>query len=127
MPATPSMTAAGVATLFICQDQILAATNTADAAATSNNPAIDKGIRWIVDRASPPSGSRPSSRTTRSTAWSAIGLASGYKYLGPIDWFNQGAAALLDAQNADGSFGTSVSDTCFALPLPHPRPRSRSS
>jgi hypothetical protein len=115
MPATPSMTAAGVATLFICQDQILAAGAAAECRGNVNNPAIDKGIRWLVDRGQPAFRLEAEFPYYTLYGMERIGLASGYKYLGTVDWYKQGAAALLDAQNADGSFGTSVSDTCFAL------------
>src|SRR5690606_14944798 len=47
-PNTLSMTAAGVASLFITQDH-LHASQGADCKGNINNPAIDKGMAWIAE------------------------------------------------------------------------------
>lgn len=113
-----SMTAAGVASLFIAQDQLAAArraenraTREADAAIDA---AIDKGIGWIVENY------RGATETHQPyyALWgvSRIGAASGRKHLGHIDWFREGAEWMLQRQREDGSFGNGeLPDTCFAI------------
>lgn len=44
-----------------------------------------------------------------------IGVASGYKYFGTTDWYQDGAEFLVRNQSADGSWGNDLSDTCFAI------------
>jgi len=43
------------------------------------------------------------------------GILSGRRYLGRRDWYREGAEQLVDRQRADGSWGGSLTDTCFAV------------
>jgi Domain of unknown function (DUF4159) len=104
-----SMTAAGVATLYITQDYA----NTSGAKTEGNikDANIAAGMQWI--------GSHLDS--INSNPWSIewryytmfgicrIGLASGYKRIGSNDWFQWGADTLLKEQDpANGSWGSQL-------------------
>jgi hypothetical protein len=111
-PLSLSMTAAGVATLFITSDA-LGAGAPADCRGNLPHKAIDAGIRWIVEHYA----QLPKEEWPFYTLYGIerIGLASGYKYLGTIDWYRHGADSLLAGQFQDGSWGGNVPDTCFAM------------
>jgi hypothetical protein len=107
-----SMTAAGIATLFITGD-MLHGDEGIDCRGNIPHKQIDAGIKWINGHYD----------TVFSGNWpfytlfgiERIGLASGYKYLGSVDWYKHGAMRLVATQMEDGSWGTGVSDTCFAI------------
>jgi hypothetical protein len=114
-PSTLSMTAAGVATLFITQDYTH---SVARLSGNIDDPAIEKGLDWM--------GQHFDDVTTRRNYYtlfgiSRVGLASGYKYIGNTDWFSYGADYLLKVQNEDGYWSgglqndNNVPDTSFSL------------
>jgi hypothetical protein len=110
---TLSMTAAGVATLFITQDYLHADAGIA-CKGNYRNPAIESGMKWIGEHFNELATDRHYFYTLFGI--SRIGLASGYKYVGGHDWYKEGAGQLVAYQRADGSWGESpVSDTAFAL------------
>jgi hypothetical protein len=110
---TLSMTAAGVATLFITQDYLHADAGIA-CKGNYRNPAIEAGMKWIGEHFNELLTDRHYFYTLFGI--SRIGLASGYKYVGGHDWYKEGAAQLVAYQRTDGSWGDSpVSDTAFAL------------
>ena len=106
IPLTPGMTAVGVATLFITQD-FLHASEGIQPRGNITNPAIDKGLAWMaahmdgVARAA--KGERDFPHTTLY-AVERIGVASGYKYLGNVDWYQKGSDWLVKTQQANGSW-----------------------
>lgn len=111
---TPSMTAAGVATLFITQDYILAekGAGCGDNVANEN---IDRGLAWM---------SQHFREVNNNYAWygiERIGAASGLKYFGGIDWFREGANNIVRSQLPNGSWkggfagATPIPATAFAL------------
>lgn len=106
---TPSMTAAGVSTLFIAQDYL-----PGDPGACRANPTNDsteRGLLWMdahVDAALNVHNLYTMYGVER------IGVASGRKYFATRAWYEQGADGLVNAQSHDGNWG-SISDTCFAL------------
>lgn len=99
LPDTIPMTAAGVATLFIAEDFINRG-KSLEAAGNAKDPNIDKGIKWISEHYrslyEKPGVYAP---------WyglygiERIGVASGYKYLGNVNWYEDGADYLLKTQN----------------------------
>ncbi|HWE04683.1 MAG TPA: DUF4159 domain-containing protein, partial [Tepidisphaeraceae bacterium] len=110
-PSTATMTAAGVATLFITQDYVMRANShqfdVCKGGVTNKN--IEDGLTWmdkhaIAALAGGPYGLYGIER---------IGVASGRKYFGPIDWYKLGAERLVKTQAA-GSWGA-LHDTCFCL------------
>ncbi|MFI5381192.1 MAG: DUF4159 domain-containing protein [Tepidisphaerales bacterium] len=108
---TLSMTAAGVATLFITDDAIHAMDGLKCAGSISDEN-IERGLHWI--------GSRFRDFEKANTCYTLygierIGTASGYKYLGGLDWYQTGAEFLVRRQSPDGWWGGNLPDTCFSL------------
>lgn len=111
--ATPSMTAAGVASLFITQDYLSMAMG-AQTKGNMVNPAIDAGLKWLSNPFIKPTG-----------MWlytmygiERIGVASGYKYFGANNWYELGSEWVTKAQRPDGSWhdwGGQISGTSFAI------------
>ena len=102
-----SMTAAGVATLFITQDYANVA---ARCDGNLKDPDITAGLQWVATHFDEIDGN-PWSRTWEYYTLfgiARIGLASGYKYVGPTDWFAWGADRLLARQGPDGAWGGGV-------------------
>jgi hypothetical protein len=93
----PSMTAAGIATLFITEQYIHG--NNGNCLGNISSPSIDRGLSWITqhfDEADDPYTFFDIER---------IGVASGYKYFGTTDWFATIADKLVIAQSRDGAWG----------------------
>jgi hypothetical protein len=117
-----SMTAAGVATLFITQDY-LHSMEGLDCHGNITNPAIDKGMAWMAAHFDDALGSGWNPYTLYGVE--RIGVAGGYKYFGTRDWFKEGADWFMRTQNADGSWGAggwlagynnrNIPATCFAM------------
>jgi len=106
-----SMTAAGIATLFITQDYTLPDRWGACTGGTPN-PNIQKGLAWmdqrieqVLDEANP----------YTMYGIERIGVASGRKYFRTVDWYRKGADVLVQRQAQDGSWGGDHPNTCFAL------------
>jgi hypothetical protein len=113
---TASMTAAGVATLFITQE-ILRSNEGLGCKGNISNENVDKGLRWM-------SANNFQGVHENNYAWygvERIGVASGYKYFGDKDWYAAGAEELVRRQAKDGSFpsnfagSTPIPSTAFAL------------
>ncbi len=120
-PSSPSMTAAGVATLFITQDQLQ--TGVAGCAGNQKNEAIDRGMKWMTDHLADVKEFRQ--RFYALYGVERCGVAGGYKYFGTVDWFQFGAKLLIGAQEKDGSWNRGIDkgtnkmvflpDTCFGV------------
>jgi hypothetical protein len=103
-----SMTAAGVATLFITQDYV----HQNDGIYCKGNlksDAIDKGLKWMADHTSDwaPQVSFGGFEMTGYTLYGLerIGVASGLKYFGTVDWYQFGADWCVKNQAKSGSWG----------------------
>lgn len=113
-PPTPSMTAAGVATLFIIQDMIYASRGI-NCTGNISDPNIQMGLNWMGDHFKDVGDSYTLYGVER------IGVASGYKYFGGQDWYAVGADKLMKAQRPDGSWeggfpgATPLPTTAFAM------------
>ena len=99
-----SMTAAGVATLFITQDYANVA---AHCDGNLKDPDIAAGLQWVATHLDDVDGNEWSRTWDYYTLFgiARIGLASGFKDIGPTDWFQWGADRLLAKQEPDGSWG----------------------
>lgn len=113
---TPSMTAAGVASLFIIDDYLHAEEGIG---CTGNpiNPWIDKGLAWIDNHYS-----QIGPNAYAMYGIERIGAASGYRFFARRDWFNDLGKTLVNSQGEDGSFvvmsypgGQQLDATCFAV------------
>ena len=114
-----SMTAAGVATLFITQESLQIAPR---CDGNPDDPGIDAGLRYLGRHATdlPTFG-----RYYALFGLSRVGLASGYKYLGTTDWFRAGSDVICREQSPSGGWlrymgdgninANGVPDTSFCL------------
>ncbi|MCL2646992.1 MAG: DUF4159 domain-containing protein [Phycisphaerales bacterium] len=102
-----SMTAAGVATLFITQDYVHS-----DEGITPKgnitNPAIDRGMKWLAENFPSTLNSGPfipNGQYYNLYGIERCGVASGYKYFGSHNWYQEIADWILKQQRPDGGFG----------------------
>lgn len=112
--STVSMTAAGVATLFITGDQLGAGVVTCSGNRT--DPQIERGLLWLGEHFDEFQDSGFPQYSMYGIE--RIGVASGRKYLGRTNWFARGARYFIEHQAPDGSFGggeRGVADTAFGL------------
>ncbi len=111
--STNTMTAAGLASMFVCFDNIFAASfkrcNLGEQGELVRRP-MKRGLDWL-DRNFSASGSYSHYYLY---AIERVGLASGYKYFGKANWYQIGTKYLLRTQRGDGGWGGEVS-TAFAL------------
>jgi len=124
-----SMTAAGLASIFITLDNLDVASGcpcragASGARNTEIDRRIDKALRWLeknFDADKNPNGK--ARREDRVYYWQysveRVGASAGYKYFGGHDWFKEIAGHLLKTQGGsgawDGKYGELVS-TCFAV------------
>ena len=122
-PVTAGMTAAGVASLLVAQEYLLAES----AGPCNGNPAssaVDRGIGWLAqnfDKVAPEQEYERSYPFATLYAVERVGVASGLKYFRGVDWYQTGADYLVARQRDDGAwkgrtgdFGA-VPDTCFGI------------
>ncbi|MDB5332538.1 MAG: A-macroglobulin complement component [Phycisphaerales bacterium] len=96
-PATASMTAAGVATLFITEDMLNTGRGV-DCKGNITNKNIEDGLAWM---------GKHFAEVNNNYSWygvERIGVASGRKYFGDTDWYAEGAERLVRSQRADGAW-----------------------
>jgi hypothetical protein len=114
-PPTPAMTAAGIATLFIIQDQIHGHEGI-DCKGNFKDPQLDKSLTWMGAHNKDFYNNNPWPFYTLYGV-ERIGVASGYRYFGTFDWYREGANWLLAQQQPDGGFGGGerVINTAFSM------------
>ena len=119
-PSNGTMTAGGLATMFICQDMLHSGDSVACQSGRRSLP-LDRAMEWFARNFSvdPVPQSKGTFAETQSYYYlyglERVGLASGYKYFGSHDWYAEGLAFALAKQGADGSWRGSAIDTAFAL------------
>ena len=132
-PTTLSITSAGVASLYITLDA-LHANDGVRCNGNVSSPRIDAGLAFLADglpylldkkpypadpvKRAAIEGNTGGGRYYTLYGVERIGVASGFKLLGDLDWYAAGADWLLKKQNGNGSWGGgdgSLQDTCFAL------------
>jgi hypothetical protein len=110
-----SMTAAAVASLFICTDR-LTGKETAEAAA-DRLASAQAGLDWMADRFT------LKENPGRATAWyyfwlyglERAGVASGRSLFGQHDWFREGTGLLVAGQRPDGSWTDHTYENALCL------------
>ncbi len=114
-PSYGSMSAAGLATMFICFDNIYYR-DFIECKANPAYPPTARGLKWLDQHFS--ATENPARGASHYYYYlygvERVGLASGYKYFGQKDWYKLGASALLGRQHDDGGWGDLV-NTSFAL------------
>lgn len=119
-PVTAGITAAGVATLFIVQDQLYASRGQ-DCKNPTEIPAIEKGIDWMAKNFDKIANETPYPRDfpyATLYAVERVGVAGGLKYIGKHDWYAEGADYLVKRQKSSGTwtgFPGGVPNACFAI------------
>ena len=110
-----SMSAAGLATLFVCFDKLHSREYVAIKEG-SEYPPIALGLEWLnknfSDRVNPRHGEQDFYYYLYTLE--RVGLAGGYKTFGGQDWYRQGAATVLRQQGGNGSWGD-IPDSALAL------------
>ncbi|MCL2645943.1 MAG: DUF4159 domain-containing protein [Phycisphaerales bacterium] len=93
--STPSMTAAGLASLFISQEFV----DTELRLTPKPDKNIDAGLAWIDKNF------KPNDDMYYMYGVERVGLASGLKFFGKVNWYTEGAANVIRQQRPDGSIG----------------------
>ncbi len=104
-----SMTAAGVATLFITQEYTHLST---EPSGNVSDPSIEHGLRWISDRLSTDFQGNVINQLVGGHPFHGyvlyglerIGVAGGYKYFGKCNWYQEGADYLIHHQESAGNW-----------------------
>jgi hypothetical protein len=113
-----SMTAAGLATLYVCFDNLRREEFIRCTSAGETKPIAD-AMKWLEKNFS--AIENPGKDVEWYYYWlyclQRAGLASGLRSFGAHDWYKEGAAALLSRQNEDGSwhYGDRTAETSFAV------------
>ena len=103
-PVSPSITAAGVASLFITQE-FLHSDEGLNCRGNISNPAIEAGINYLAGEFPKLVADAPiPARHYTLYGIERIGVASGYKYLNDVDWFQTGADYLVRTQAPEGAW-----------------------
>ena len=111
--SSTSMTVAGLASLFLCFDNLEA--NKFIGCAGGDLPkSIQTGMKWMAKHAKT-AINKPAGRYYYMLyGMERVGLAAGYKYFGTCDWYSDGANQLLRRQGGAGNWG-GLDQTSFAL------------
>jgi hypothetical protein len=124
-----SMTAAGLATIYICTDMLNLASGcpcvggkSGSGSRTDIDRKIELALKWLDENftaSQNPGEAEQAWRMYWLYAVERVGLAVGYKYFGSHNWFKEGAGVVISAQNGDGSWGPEavgkpLVTTCFA-------------
>lgn len=122
-----SMTAAGLASLQICGQRLhvggektFANGKYPDCGKYRQNPHMKAGIAWMTDRFSVKANPTAQAGGNRGYhlyylyAMERVGMICGLRNFGEHDWYREGAALLVEAQNVRGGWGQ-TSDTAFGL------------
>ncbi len=118
--STGSMTAAGLATMFVVLDRLYGEPKK-DAASVLAS--ITRGLDWLAREYTPERNPGGEEQWLHYYLYGVerAGRASGYKYFRSKDWFREGAAYLLRKQSAEGNWEIGGSmmggprNTCFSL------------
>ena len=126
----PSMAVAGLASLFVCNDN-LQADKFADCGANATVPPIEKGLAWLEatirkigldSTLEVPGANVGRMRLDMYYLFGVerVALASGYKYFGHLPWYQAGATRILKYQQPNGAvrgqgFGDVNTATAYAL------------
>jgi len=96
------MTAAGVASLFITQDYVHSGDGLEGNRGNISDKALNSGLEFIGKKL-PDLIQNPNFYAMYGIE--RIGVASGYKYIGNLDWFKAGADVLVHRQSGEGNWG----------------------
>jgi len=110
---TPTMTAAGLASLYVCLDNLHSA-RFLQCRGGADILAIKRGMAQFETNFAGSLKNLGGHPYYYLYGVERVGLASGYKYFGELDWYKTGATILLNRQGEDGGWGRPY-QTAFAL------------
>ncbi len=124
-PGYGTMTAAGLASIFITMDNLNLASGCPCRGGRSGRAGddferrVDAALGWLGKHFKPDvSPKHPSGTDKHKRYWlysvERVGIAAGYKYFGTRNWYKEGATHLVRAQQGNGSWG-GLPETCFCL------------
>jgi hypothetical protein len=118
-----SMTAAGLASIYIIADMLDLASGCpcrdgkSGSTQAELNRRIDQALGWLSKNFR--ADGNPTRPGYHNYYWlysaERVGIAAGYKYFGTHNWYREGAEFLIKEQMPNGSWHGNVVDTCFAL------------
>ena len=126
VPGYGSMTAAGLASIFITGDNLDLNSGCPCRGTVSNKTRggdVDRleelALAWLSKNFKPDGNPKaPDGDGWNRNYWlygvERVGIAAGYKYFGDHNWYKEGAEWLLKNQAPDGSWGD-IPETCFSL------------
>jgi hypothetical protein len=123
VPGYGSMTAAGLASIFITADNLDLASGCPCKGTVSNkiksdlDRRIDMALDWLSkDFKASGNPKAPDGDGWHKWYWlysvERVGIAAGYKYFGDHDWYREGAEHIIKSQDGSGAWGD-IPDTCF--------------
>ncbi|MCD4823189.1 MAG: DUF4159 domain-containing protein, partial [Phycisphaerae bacterium] len=110
--SSPTMATAGLASLFVCVDNLYAK-EFIKCRGNTDFPPIKKGLAWF-DKNFPKTMRTHGGHYYYLYGVERVGLASGYKYFGKADWYKAGVRAILARQKGNGCWGA-AHNTAYAL------------
>ena len=124
-PGYGTMTAAGLASIFITMDNLNLASGCPCRNGRSAHVAgdferrVDAALGWLEKNFKPDvSPKHPNGPDRHRRYWlysvERVGIAAGYKYFGTRNWYEEGATHLVRQQQGNGSWGD-IPETCFCL------------
>jgi hypothetical protein len=121
-PGYGSMTAAGLASVYIIADMLDLASGCpcrdgkSSAVAAEFNRRNDLALDWLSTHFTADRNPGKPNKWPFYWLYSAerAAQATGYKYFGTHNWYREGAELLVSRQSPDGSWQRNVADTCFA-------------
>ena len=127
VPGYGSMTAAGLASIYLIADMLdlnsgcpCRAGGKSSSEHGDLNRRVELALKWLSDNFKP--DQNPGRGKWQQFYWlyaaERVGIAAGYKYFGNHDWYREGAELLVKSQGDDGSWGGengSIAQTCFAM------------
>jgi len=116
-----SMTAAGLASIFITMDNLNLASGCPCQGGHSQQGGgeferrVDRTLGWLEKNFDPKTNPKKGGWPLYWLyAVERVGIAAGYKYFGDHNWYVEGAEHLVKSRGGSGSWG-SLSNTCFAI------------
>ena len=122
-PGYGSMTAAGLASIFITMDNLNLASGCPCRSGRSQenrgtfDRRVDAALTWLEKNFTASKNPKdPAGHYHYYWLYSVerVGIAAGYKYFGTHNWFKEGAEHLVKKQAGDGHWGQ-LHETCFAI------------
>jgi hypothetical protein len=115
-PLSASMTAAALSVLYITQDHLHADVG-AQMRGNITSPHLDTGLAWLTANYDKVLTEKDNRYSPYGTLFDIehVGMASGLKFFGSVDWYHDGCDYLIQSQRSDGSWNADLPSTSFAI------------